>query len=558
MATLAKGNTLSMRILHTSDWHLGKTLHEHSLLEEQQAFLDQLLEFLQREKHDALVVAGDIYDRSVPPREAILLLSKFLSDLRSLSSIPVLIIPGNHDSASRLSYLSQLIKDQDIHFLADLDQIHEPVRIGPADFFGIPFLSPYDMDLEILPEEHRQRTHENALRAALARIQLNPSRINVLIAHLFATGGSTSDSERAFVGASGEVDVNLLKDFDYVALGHLHRPQKPAANAHYSGSPLAYSFSESSDQKCFLSVTLADSADSSAPSGSHSAPVSTPNMVDVRQAGNPGRRKSRKSHHSDAQLELLGEKTTAKDSAIPADHSDSRADRPGDISPPETIDPPGDGRLRDVQRIAIRPRRPVSMISGYYDDLLKSPEFEVYKGHYLEIELLDHTFVGSPMRSLGKRFPFLLSIKREMKSVQNHSDSFPERKGKSIEDDFLSFQSYLYGAEDNELLDAKKRLFERELVRSESADSGSPGQFEAGGNASDSHTGAQEPAAGPKNAAIESGRVGSAEEQSADEGDASGQKMTPTNAVGTKQTAKKKTAGKKSAKKKSAKKGGSK
>lgn len=382
-----------MRILHTSDWHLGKTLHEHSLIEDQKHFLDQLLDLIQSDPHDALLIAGDIYDRSVPPAEAISLLSDFLGNLRKQSDIPVLIIPGNHDSAGRLNYLSSLVRSQNLYFLSDPERLAEPVRIQDVDFYGIPFLSPYDMEMPEEEGKRLERSHENAIRAALAEIRpaMQRGRKNVLMAHVFATGGKTSESERTFVGATGEVDVSIFSDFDYVALGHLHRPQSPAPNAHYSGSPLAYSFSESSDDKCILSVNLSDEPPESEP----------------------------RAWQSDG--------------------------------------PPF------IRKISVDPLRKVTSVSGTYLELLESGNYDAYREDYLQIELEDNSYAGSPMKELSRRFPYLLSVRRKNPLVSAELQSLPSRKGKTIQDDFEAFQEYLYPDQNNSLLDAKKKLLLEEV-----------------------------------------------------------------------------------------------
>lgn len=255
---------MSIKILHTSDWHLGKTLHEHSLFEDQQFVLKQLLEHI--EGHDALVIAGDIYDRSLPSREAVKLFSDFISELRYRTDIPLIVIPGNHDSADRLNYLSSVVQKENIYLKSDLEDIEIPVQVKGADFYCLPYLGPASLlstEEDDEKSEYNRRTHEAALKRALDRIKphLSETRLNILVAHLFAQGGLTSDSERTFVGDSGQVSPSLLTDFDYVALGHLHRPQKVTEKVWYSGSLLAYSFSEAGSEeepvdKCFLSVTV--------------------------------------------------------------------------------------------------------------------------------------------------------------------------------------------------------------------------------------------------------------------------------------------------------------
>jgi exonuclease SbcD len=245
-----------MKILHTSDWHLGKILHEHSMVQDQEYFLGWLVEQIQQDDYDTLVVAGDIYDRSLPPADAVSMLSAFFKDLRTCTEIPVIMIPGNHDSARRLSYCAELISVSGIYIKTDPADVDKPVIVGDADFYCIPYLDPY---LVSLPDEHDNdgRTHEAVMRYALEKTSrvMDDSRINICVAHCFARGGSPSDSERVFVGTSGAVPGDLFSGFDYTILGHLHRPQMPGPAIAYSGSPLKYSFSEADDKK---SVFCAD------------------------------------------------------------------------------------------------------------------------------------------------------------------------------------------------------------------------------------------------------------------------------------------------------------
>lgn len=243
-----------MKILHTADWHLGKILHDHSLLEHQEAILKRILDLGSDGSYDAMIIAGDIYDRSIPPGEAMALMSRFLRDFRRHCATPVLIIAGNHDSRSRLAYLAELLEDKDIHIRSSDKDIHVPVIIENAHFWLIPFLDPDSSPAD----EDGLNAHERPLQRAVERIQavMDRSKLNIAVAHCFTTGGESSDSERVFVGGSGEVSAELFRMFDYTALGHLHRSQFPGPGIAYSGSPLKYSFSESDDAKCVLSVEL--------------------------------------------------------------------------------------------------------------------------------------------------------------------------------------------------------------------------------------------------------------------------------------------------------------
>jgi len=251
-----------MKILHSSDWHLGKILHERSLLEDQQYVLKQIHSLLKEDPHDLLIIAGDLYDRSLPSAEATSLLSWFLTELRKISNIKVIIIPGNHDSASRLSFCSEIINQANIFFQTDLKKIDQPLsfkgKTETLDIYALPFFNPFSFQTHQEGEEEKILNQEEALQKALSLIspKINSQNINLLIAHLFVQGGEESDSERKFIGSLGEVKATLLNDFDYVALGHLHRPQKINDKIFYSGSLLKYSFSESSDQKQVLSIDL--------------------------------------------------------------------------------------------------------------------------------------------------------------------------------------------------------------------------------------------------------------------------------------------------------------
>ena len=259
-----------MKFLHTADLHLGKLLHEHSLLEDQRFLLNALLETLD-DSYDALVIAGDVYDRSIPPPDAVKLFGPFLGDLKKKHpALEVFLIPGNHDSASRLAFGKELFAELGVHFVTEAEDADKPIIIKTAAttaFFLLPFLTAGSLkqvltaeaDAEPLPLRSQSKLAFEAsarLKKALAAAKEAGADYTVLVAHLFATGGAGSDSERVFLGNAEQVDISLFDGFDYIALGHLHQYQKVGANAYYSGSPLAYSFSEAKHEKCFLSVSL--------------------------------------------------------------------------------------------------------------------------------------------------------------------------------------------------------------------------------------------------------------------------------------------------------------
>jgi exonuclease SbcD len=248
-----------MRILHTSDWHLGKVLLERSLLEDQRHALAQITALLAAEPHDLLIVAGDIFDRSIPPEDAVTLLGDWLVGVREVApGLPIVLIAGNHDSAARLAWSAGLLARGGVHIRGEAERVGEPVHLTTAageeaEVWPVPFLWP-----GALAEGEGPSTQVAALEAAVARVHTRqtPGVTQVLVAHCFTQGGRASDSERTFIGQATFVDPALFAGFDYVALGHLHRPQKVAENTHYSGSLGKYSFSEVDDDKGVLSVDV--------------------------------------------------------------------------------------------------------------------------------------------------------------------------------------------------------------------------------------------------------------------------------------------------------------
>jgi exonuclease SbcD len=252
-----------MKILHTSDWHLGRVFHERSLIEDQQYALNGISDVIRTGGYDAMIVAGDIFDRAVPPAEAVQLFSSFLTGLRSFSALPVIIIPGNHDSAARLSFCADIISISGIYFKTDPFACAKPVTVvsndkETADIYAIPFLNPSTFDVHDDGSPAAESSHNSAVSTALDSIKrnMNSGAINICTGHFFAKNGRASDSERRFIGALGEVDASPFDVFDYTALGHLHAPQSAGERVRYSGSLLKYSFSEESDIKGVLSVDV--------------------------------------------------------------------------------------------------------------------------------------------------------------------------------------------------------------------------------------------------------------------------------------------------------------
>ncbi len=250
-----------MRLLHTSDWHLGRSLHRADLRAAQSAFLDHLVEVARAEKVDAVLVAGDIYDRAVPPVDAVELCEDALLRLHDTGAA-VVLISGNHDSARRLGFGSGLLEKAGVHLRTRPGALARPVVLtddhGPVAVYGVPYLEPDAVRGELPPagpgDGEVPRGHAGVLGHAVACIRADAEARGigrrVLMAHGWVTGGAASESERDItVGGVGQVPAELFGGFGYVALGHLHGQQTIASHLRYSGSPLPYSFSEASHRK---------------------------------------------------------------------------------------------------------------------------------------------------------------------------------------------------------------------------------------------------------------------------------------------------------------------
>ncbi len=253
------------RLLHTADWHLGRWLHGVSLLDDQAYVLDQLVALARDEKVDAVVIAGDVYDRSVPAAEAVELLDEVLTRLVIDAGILVIVVAGNHDSGERIAFGSRVAAAAGLHLRGTLDDL-APIELPGAAlaFHALPYAEP--AFVRALPGADAVTDHQSAMAHALAllRTRFVAGRRNVLVGHAFVAGGSESESERPLsVGGSGRVSAETFAGFDYVALGHLHRPQNVgSARIRYSGSLLKYSFAEADQRK---SVTLVEFGPAAAP-----------------------------------------------------------------------------------------------------------------------------------------------------------------------------------------------------------------------------------------------------------------------------------------------------
>ena len=252
-----------MRFLHIADLHLGKQMNDVILLPDQEYVLEQIVSIAETERADAVLIAGDVYQRSAPQAEAMALFDRFVSRLASMGK-KVFVISGNHDSAQRISYFSSLIRDSGVYvteaFDGKLQSVALQDREGEIVVWMLPFLRPSQVK-RFLPGE-RIATYQDAVEAVLRRAPVDPKKRNILLCHQFITGCETSDSEEQAVGGLDNIDASVFDAFDYVALGHIHKPQKVARDTlRYAGSPLKYSFSEANHKKSAVIVDMEEKGD---------------------------------------------------------------------------------------------------------------------------------------------------------------------------------------------------------------------------------------------------------------------------------------------------------
>ena len=240
-----------MKIIHLADLHIGKRVNEFSMIDDQKYILNQILEIIDNEKPDAVIIAGDVYDKQVPSIEAVELLDSFISDI-SKRKTTTFIISGNHDSAERLAFGSSLMAMGKIYispvYNGKISKYTLKNDFGSANFYLLPFVKPSHVK-RFFPDK-KIESYTDAIKVVVDNLKLDTSEINILIAHQFVTGASRTESEEISVGGLDNVDASVFEDFDYVALGHIHRPQKIGTERiRYCGTPLKYSFSEVNDTK---------------------------------------------------------------------------------------------------------------------------------------------------------------------------------------------------------------------------------------------------------------------------------------------------------------------
>ncbi|PWJ68279.1 MULTISPECIES: exonuclease SbcCD subunit D [unclassified Fibrobacter] len=287
-----------MKLIHTADLHIGKRVCEHSMLEDQKRILDQIIRIVDEEKPDGVLMAGDVYDKSVPSADAVEVLDEFLVKL-SQRNTKVFVLSGNHDSAERIAFGGRLMENRGVHMCPVYNGSFAPVTLkddaGEVDVWMLPFVRPATVRSclgagEQADAEREQVTdYTSAIQKAVSKMERTPGRRNVLVAHQFVTGAQVDeDGSEEFVGGLDNVEAYAFDGFDYVALGHIHRPQNVAKNdagvgrVRYSGTPLKYSLSEANHEKSVTVVELgAVNADGAADLKIREVPLKP--MRDVRK-----------------------------------------------------------------------------------------------------------------------------------------------------------------------------------------------------------------------------------------------------------------------------------
>jgi len=409
-----------MRIFHLADLHLGKSIFEHDLIEDQRHALKAVAGLLAVERPACMIISGDVFDRAVPSADAIDLLGEFVAEIKGIDpGIVLAIIPGNHDSAARLAFMASVLASAGVHIAADADTCDEPVLVERdgerARLWLVPFLTPgaffsaaeaaaspenavreVQPDLfDELPVHNRDeqtgqsdqpgilRSQAELFNEAMRRVQQARFRghkadrdpvsdvktggrvYDVLVCHVFARGGQPSESEREFLGNAELVDGTVFNTFDYVALGHLHRPQAAGIKAMYPGSMLAYTFGETGVERGFLSV---------------------------------------------------------------------------DVSP---------GAMTAEFR-AIKPLRAMVRVQGRYDEILKDASHESFSTDYVEVLLEDSMAILNPMDALRKRFNNILSLRQavfERSGTVTTGGGSSASGASSVTDDYRAFHREMFGSE---------------------------------------------------------------------------------------------------------------
>lgn len=246
-----------MKLIHLSDLHIGKRVHGFSMIEDQKYILGQILTIVKLESPDGVILAGDIYDKPIPPVEAVQVFDEFLTGLAGCN-VPVFVVSGNHDSAERIAFGSRIMSGRGVYLTPVYDGRTEKIVLrdsyGEVNLYLLPFVKP--AAVRRVFEEEKVENYQNALQLVVEHMDIDPRERNILAAHQFVTGASRCESEEISVGGVEQVEVSLFASFDYVALGHIHSPQHVGRETvRYCGTPLKYSFSEAEQEK---SVTVVE------------------------------------------------------------------------------------------------------------------------------------------------------------------------------------------------------------------------------------------------------------------------------------------------------------
>ena len=247
-----------MKFLHTSDLHIGKRLHETSLLEDQKYILNQIINIAKEQAVDVVLISGDVYDKSIPQADAVTIFDRFITEL-SNCEIKVFMISGNHDSAQRLDFMSELLKDNGVYFCGsykgELECITLSDEFGELNVYLLPFIKPSNVRQYFENEEIE--SHESAVKFVIENADIDYSKRNIILSHQFITGSTTDGSEELIIGGLDNISSQIYQQFDYTALGHIHRAQSVGCEKiRYSGTPLKYSFSEANHNKSVTIINL--------------------------------------------------------------------------------------------------------------------------------------------------------------------------------------------------------------------------------------------------------------------------------------------------------------
>ena len=397
-----------MRFVHTADWHLGRLFHSVHLTDDQRYVLDQFVDLVADVRPAAVLVAGDVYDRGVPPPEAVELLNDVLERIVRGLGVPVVMIAGNHDSPTRLGFGSRLLSAEGLHIAGCLPPngaLAVPLADddGPLLVQAVPYADPIVVRDVLAEPDVPIQTHEQAMRAltARARAATPPGTRTLLVGHAFVAGAEVSDSERPItVGGAGTVPVSVFAGFDYVALGHLHRPQAAGAErVRYAGSLLTYSFNEVAQRK----------------------------SVSIVEIGAPG------SGGTEATGDAAGEAAAGGEAA--AEGGEAAAGEAGG-KPPAS---PAAARVT-VELVELRPRRRVRIVEGTLHDILERAPAEEARDDYVCARLLDKGALLNAMGQLQQAYPNCLHLEfPRLELTDGRSSALVDRVTRSEGEHFARF-----------------------------------------------------------------------------------------------------------------------